>query len=328
MIKFARKSKQTRTFDDFVDRLADLFRRRVRNGARRLSDLLESGGKVDLRIGRTNEFLRMNRERGDSQLVNVILFTLRLRPVSNSPASSLTKFSRAACLSVTLLAESISCSYINSFPLLELLPWLRSFLTKLTPVNSSKLSLSKNSFAFLYRLFCTQEMLSLCRQSSRLWPAATTTVRIDAIANIFMTYLLSRTKRKVETRDIYIYTRECISIVANCRLTDENGRRIFPKPVPSAVKFRVVHSCNLFTLYIWRAPPLARSASPPHPVSFFFLFAVARDVSSQCSHGLSAWPRTGRLTGARTEESIRARRTRIGVHSRPSVHHDLRPAHG
>lgn len=223
------------------------------------------------------------------------LFTLRLRPVNNSPASSLTKFSRAVCLSVTLLAESISCSYINSFPLLELLPWLRPFLTKLTPVNSSKLSLSKNSFAFLYRLFCTQEMLSLCRQSSKLWPATTTKVR-TAIANIFMTFLERNGKSRTEI-NIYIYIRE-YRIVANDY--EENGRRIFPKPVPSVVKFRVVHSCNLFTLYIWRAPPLARAASPRPTLSLFSSYLPWHGTCrhNESSHGLSAWPRTGRLTGA------------------------------
>lgn len=202
------------------------------------------------------------------------LFTLRLRPVNNSPASSLTKFSRAVCLSVTLLAESISCSYINSFPLLELLPWLRAFLTKLTPVNSSKLSLSKNSFAFLYRLFCTQEMLSLCRQSSKLWPATTTKVR-TAIANIFMTFLERNGKSRTE---INIYTR--------VSYRSQRLRRKWPPNFPETRPVRSEISCGPFvqSLYlIYLAGPSSRAGrvTAPHPVSFFFLFAVARDVSSQ-----------------------------------------------
>lgn len=133
------------------------------------------------------------------------LFTLRLRPVRNCPASSLTKFSRALCLSVTLLAASISCSYINSLLVLELLPWLSALFTKLTPLNSSKLSLSKNSFAFRYKLFCTQEMLSLCRQSSKLCPAARTTADIKTTtAIIFMILLRRNGKSKTRKRNITV----------------------------------------------------------------------------------------------------------------------------
>lgn len=65
---------------------------------------------------------------------------------------------------------------------------------------------------------------------------------------------------------IYIYTYTC---GLERQLLDENGRRIFPKPVPSVVKFRVVHPCNLFTLYIWRAPPLGAVRVTAPPCLFF-----------------------------------------------------------
>lgn len=105
-----------------------------------------------------------------------------------------------------------------------------------------------------------------------------------------------------------------------------NGGRIFPKPVPSVVKFRVVHPCNLFTLYIWRAPPLARH----RPTLSLFSSYLPWDVSSQCSDGR----RTGRLTegpnrGKYSSEAGADRcSTTASTAAHPSIHHDLRPAHG
>lgn len=60
--------------------------------------------------------------------------------------------------------------------------------------------------------------------------------------------------------------------------------RLFPKPVPSVVKFRVVHR-TISLAYIWRAPPLPSPASPPHLASFFFLFALHECVVTDGRRG-------------------------------------------